>query len=104
MEGPNSNAQDRRGKGGNLQRGRNPFSTQEKRNNLRPAFGDTSDTGLVIDKILDAGNAILIGTTRDGSTVSLTILEGNERHRTYCSSPEELERALHAIMDLYTSP
>jgi len=91
------------GKGGNFATRKNPFTqTQGARN--RPSLADNSSVGLALDAILNSECAIIVGSTRDGGALVLTILDGDERHRTYCSNDGELDDAIKVILRLYTSP
>lgn len=89
------------GKGGNLQTQRNPFYNGPKEVTNPPCLDDISHIGRALEKVLQAGCAIIIGRTRDNGAVVLTILDGDQRHRTYCSNDLELDQAFTAIIDLY---
>lgn len=88
------------GKGGNFDTRKNPFASKKPTNN-RPRLDDTASLGTALDAILDTGNAVIIGATRDGGALVFTILDGEERHRTYCSNDEELDEAIGEIIALY---
>jgi len=45
-----------------------------------------------------------VGRTRDGGAMVLTVLDGDNRHRTYCSSTAELEAALESLEAAFTAP
>jgi len=66
-----------------------------------PALADHSNCGLAIDAVLRAGNAIMLGGTRDGGALCITVLEGDTRHRTYCSNYNELEDALAQLREFF---
>jgi len=91
------------GKGGNFATRKNPF-TQTATPRNRPSLADNSSIGLALDAVLGAECAIIIGSTRDGGALVLTILDGDERHRTYCSNEGELDEAVSVMLRLYTSP
>ena len=57
--------------------------------------------GGVIDSVLLAGAAVMLGATRDGGAVIITIFDGENRHRTYCSNERELESAWASINAAY---
>jgi hypothetical protein len=57
--------------------------------------------GNTIDRILDSGSAVIIGRTRDGGAVVLTVLEGDVRHKTYCSNADELDEAMRAFDEYF---
>jgi hypothetical protein len=89
-----------RGKGANFDTRPNPFGGKVQ--TIAPEFGDVSETGLAIDAVLRAGCAIIFGHTRDGGAVCITILDGNDRHRSYCSNDQELDSAISALRSVYT--
>lgn len=89
-----------RGKGAEWDSRPNPFASTKSVGHA-PALGDVQGLGLAVDKVLDAGCAILIGHTRDGGALVLTVLDGDQRHRTYCSNSDELEAAVKALSFVY---
>jgi hypothetical protein len=86
------------GKGGSFTSTPNIFGTQ--RNASAPALADDSSSSLALDRVLAAGHAVMLGHTRDGGALCITILAGSERHRTYCSNDEQLSAALVAMREL----
>lgn len=88
------------GKGENFVKRNNPFQTSFK-TSTAPNLDELSNLGSAIDEILQCGAAILIGRTRDGGAVVLTILDGADRYRTYCSDHQELEGAVRVIHEQY---
>lgn len=42
---------------------------------------------------------VLLSPTSDGGAVSIIIYDGDERYRTYASTPEEFQRAIAAVRD-----
>jgi len=91
------------GKGAEFVTRKNPF-VPIIGTSTRPALGDVQMLGIALDKILESECAIIIGQTRDGGALVLTILDGEERHRTYCSNERELDQAISAIVDIYGKP
>lgn len=89
-----------RGKGENWDTRPNPFASS-KNVAVAPEFADISAFGLALDKVLKAGCALLVGQTRDGGAVVLTVLDGEQRHRTYCANDAELQAAIDALHFLY---
>lgn len=89
-----------RGKGDQWDTRPNPFASTKSIGHA-PSFGDISNFGNALDKVLESGCALLVGRTRDGGAVVLTVLDGEQRHRTYCSDAPELEAAIHALSFLY---
>jgi len=91
------------GKGGDFATRKNPF-TAKRVAGSRPNLDEVASLGTALDAILDAECAIIIGQTRDGGALVLTILDGADRHRTYCSNESELEDAISEIIALYKTP
>ena len=90
------------GKGGNFKSEKNPFRSQT--NGKGPLLQKCPGILTAIDIALGSGCAIIIGKTRDGGAISLTILDGDDRHRTYCATDAELGEAALAIRDTYRTP
>jgi hypothetical protein len=88
------------GKGGQFTSQPNIFGTQ--RNASAPSLADDSTSSLALDTVLAGGHAIMLGHTRDGGALCITILAGSERHRTYCSNQEQLEAALAAMRESFS--
>lgn len=88
------------GKGGNWDIRKNPF-TQSKENHIAPEFGGCTDLARLLDVVCRAGCAIMVGHTRDGGAVVFTILDGDDRHRTYCSNDHELQAAIDSAYAAY---
>jgi len=88
------------GKGGDFATRKNPF-TARKSPGSRPNLDAHGDIGTALDAILNQGCAVIIGTTRDGGALVITILDNDDRHRTYCSNEDELEEAISEIIQLY---
>ncbi len=89
------------GKGGNFVSRPNPFGGQVQRKEVRPSYGSQTLVGAALDAVINAECALILGSTRDGGALVLTVLDGEERHRTYCSSDGELQAALQALIELY---
>ena len=90
-----------KGKGGNLSTTNNPFYNGPKKIGTAPSFVEVPDISKALDVLTKAGCAIMVGHTRDGGAVVLTILDGDKRHRTYCTTEMELQEAITAIFDMY---
>lgn len=88
-----------KGKGGDFATGRNPF--QDRPRQIGPDIGKCPALPSAVGSVLKAECAIIISLTRDGGAVCLTILDGDNRHRTYCSSQAELDDAMQALMQMY---
>lgn len=88
---------DLRGRGGSLR----PLVDRRRSEAPRCSLstGDRTHLWNAIGTAVDAGLAVLLARTGDGGAVSLTLYEGDDRSRTYCSNDEELEAASAAILD-----
>jgi hypothetical protein len=90
------------GRSNPLEYSRSPFSGTSS-SHRRPSFSNVPDLGRCVDTILLAGCAVLFGFTRDGGAASVTILEGDLRHRAYCASDTEISDTLRAAEDHYNA-
>jgi hypothetical protein len=88
------------GKGANFVTRPNPFSKKRAKSST-PQLADTAMVAQAIDRVLTSGCAIMLGQTRDGGALVITILEGDNRHRTYCSDEQELDDAVTAMYENY---
>jgi hypothetical protein len=89
------------GKGGNFDTRRNPFSDKPGKKGGAPELASEASIGGTIDAVLRAGCALMLGHTRDGGALVITVLDGDDRHRTYCSNDEELDAAVRALANMY---
>lgn len=89
------------GKGGDFDTRPNPFKGSGPNPRTSADFTEISDLGKALQVCVEAGCAIMLGRTRDGGAVVLTILDQDERHRTYCSNNVELQNAFDAIVNMY---
>jgi hypothetical protein len=62
------------------------------------SFEETPGITGCLDAIIASGNGLLLGVTRDGGAISLTIMIGEERHRAYATGQEELNQAVEDII------
>jgi hypothetical protein len=90
-----------KGKGGNFDTRRNPFLDRKAVKGNAPELASVVGLGLVLDKVLRGGNAVMLGHTRDGGALVITILDGDLRHKGYNASEEELEAAFQALEEMY---
>lgn len=90
-----------KGKGGSFETKDNPFFNTHRRAKVAPDFDEVSGIGAALDLLVKAGCAVMFGRTRDGGAVVFTVLDGEKRHRTYCSNAEELQEAFDAIREMY---
>jgi len=69
-----------------------------------------SDQGLGWDALcsaVDDGLGVLMARTSDGGAISVTVYQGTERHRTYCTSDADINdmwRALKGLADGSVDP
>jgi hypothetical protein len=98
---PNRTTKTETGKHGLWDTRPNPFGSKAPQANTA-SYAEIPSFGLAVDKILRAGCAVLLGQTRDGGALVLTILDGEERHRTYCSNQSDLDKAITSIDFAYT--
>lgn len=80
---------------------RNPFVGVRVVTN-RPMLADCAGLGSVLDSVIAQGAAIMLGATRDGGALVITILDGDQRHRTYCSDDREMDNAVESIRAAYS--
>lgn len=88
------------GKGAAWDTRKNPFSRVAE-THIAPSFTDCTDLARLLDSLARAGCAIMVSHTRDGGAVVFTILDGDERHRTYCSNDHELQAAIDSALAAY---
>jgi len=88
------------GKGGSWDTRPNPF-LNTKEPHIAPSFTDCTDLARLLDSVCRSGCAFMVGHTRDGGAVVFTILDGDNRHRTYCSNDHELQGAIDSALAAY---
>jgi len=88
------------GKGGNFDSRPNPFGSS-KSIGRAPELTSTVTLGAVLDEVLSHGCAVMLGHTRDGGALVCTVLDGEERHRSYASSEQELDAMMLALHNYY---
>ena len=86
---------------GTIKTGVNPFA-RGRSSDDGALFKDVPSLGLVIDSLLGRGAALVIGRTRNGDAVSITVLDGDERHRTYCHGQDDLDFAFRQLSEMYS--
>lgn len=76
---------------------------QKASGDWRVSYGgaDTKLLHLVIAAVVDNGDALVFGRTRDGGAVVLTILSGDEKHKFYSTNNGELADNLNLIRREY---
>lgn len=92
------------GKGGNIDTRPNPFGISRISKQTRPDVATCPSLLQCLDMGITAGAGFIIAGTRDGGALCITVLEGDTRHRTYCSSDEELEEAVASLTEYFTQP
>lgn len=90
----------RKGKGAAFATTKNLFG-QHKTSGSAPCVVESSGLLSALDELLAAGCAVMLGHTRDGGALVLTVLEKDERHRTYCATDDELDGAIAEIHERY---
>lgn len=88
-------------KGANFDTRPNPFANKAPAHAVRADYTEVPNIGKALQVLCNAGCAVIVGATRDGGALVLTILDGDTRHRTYCSTSPELQDAVDAIIDMY---
>lgn len=89
------------GKGANFATERNPFQPSQMSFGLRADYTEVPNLGKALQVLIQSECAIILGRTRDGGAMVVTILDGENRHRTYCPTSEELIAAFQKIEDMY---
>ena len=89
-----------KGKGQNWDSRQNPFASGSVAH-IAPSFTDCTDLGKLLDSVCRSGCAFMVGHTRDGGAIVFTILDGDNRHRTYCSNDSELQGAIDSALAAY---
>lgn len=89
------------GKGGNFDTRVNPFTGPKAAPRNVADYTEVPSLGKALQVLIEAGCAIILGGTRDGGAMVVTVLDGETRHRTYCSTSQELSDAFDAIRDMY---
>jgi len=89
------------GKGGNWDSRHNPF-VNGSTGHIAPSFTDINDVARLLDCVCRNGCALMVGHTRDGGAVVLTILDGDNRHRTYAANDGELQAAIDSALAAYS--
>jgi hypothetical protein len=89
------------GKGGNFAKGKNPFGKMPDTLQSAPKITECAGLWAGVQCALTAGCAVLVGHTRDGGALCITVLDGDDRYRSYCSTNEEVAAAGQALMQQY---
>jgi hypothetical protein len=89
------------GRGGAWDSRANPFLSKDKQH-IAPSFTDVTDLARLLDALCRSGCACMVGHTRDGGAVVLTVLDGDNRHRTYAANIDELQAAIDSALAAYS--
>ena len=68
----------------------------------KPARWADVDSGYIqdaLDALQSAGDALLLGASRDGSVLVATVCSGDERVKFYAKSPQEMDKHLVDIKE-----
>lgn len=90
-----------KGKGEQWDTRANPFLSKGEQH-IAPSFTDATDIARLLDAVCRSGCALMVGHTRDGGAVVFTVLDGDMRHRTYCSNDHELQGAIDSAFSAYS--
>lgn len=77
-----------------------PFRRQRGGSELGD-FAEVPGLSSVLNAVVAGGNGVLIGVTRDGGAISVTLMAGEERHRTYASDQNELDQAFTELAEFH---
>lgn len=81
-----------------------PLGERQTVSRVRSIVGVAGDdVARLLPDLLGAGVAIMLAPTSDGGACSVTVFDGDDKSRTYCSSPEEFAEALGAVRDYLAS-
>jgi hypothetical protein len=80
---------------------RNPFGATGGKVEGRAELAGNTFFAQAVDAVVAQGCAILIGATRDGGAWVVTVLDGDERHRAYAHTAEELDSLITSLISTY---
>ena len=66
-------------------------------------FSDTAGLASTLDRVVEAGAAIICARTSDGGAIALTLLEEGVSEKRYCASQAELDEAIAELAAMYPS-
>lgn len=67
-----------------------------------PEIANARELWSAINQCIKVGHAVIIGATRDGGALCLTILDGDDRWKTYCANEEEVREAAQRMLQDYS--
>lgn len=56
---------------------------------------------LALLSVVEHGCALMIGATRDHGAISLILMDGQERHKLYPSTAQELDQAMRDLIESF---
>ena len=71
--------------------------------NVSWGLADPAMLAWFIAQLTQDGNAVILGTTRDGGALSVTVLLGDERYKHYIAPKDDLNMTLKEIGEYYGS-
>ena len=89
-------------RGRNQGRGGNLRVLVDRQRQRRAEAALAIEPAVVGDRVLAClrvGRAVLLSTTSDGGAVSVTLYDGDDRRRSYCSDEAEFAEALAALTE-----
>lgn len=90
---------DPKGMGGNFVVTQQPKA--EAPQGKAPMPGDVPGFVVAMGYALAQGAGLVLTVTRDGGALSITVLDGNEKLKTYCANKEQLSSAALALRARY---
>ncbi len=67
----------------------------------RGALRESPGVGAILDRVIEAGAALIVARTRDGGAIALTLLNDDGREKTYAVSQADLDDALSELANRY---
>jgi hypothetical protein len=55
----------------------------------------------MLDRVTRSGDALVIGRTRDGGAISITVISGDDREKLYASTDDELAAVITELCEAY---
>lgn len=87
---------------GEFTSGQNPFlKLMGSYKDMHAGLDEVHNLAEILDNIVRSGCAIMFGETRDGGAMVITILDGDNRHRTYCHDVDEVNKAFEVMAEMY---
>jgi hypothetical protein len=77
-----------------------PWGKPAKREDT-PTLEDVEKLGTLLDRIVEAGDGIMLSRTSDGGALVVTLYAGEARHKQYCASSAEVWAAFDALWQAY---